>query len=279
MHFPLLIFTDLDGTLLDHHTYSFRGAEETLRRLRRLTIPLVLTSSKTKAEILKLQGALGLDEPFIAENGGGFFLPPGHTLLKYKNLEIVDRLHGKRFGLPYSLIREVFLAVQPKYQIRGFGDMTTEEVMAATGLSRENALLAKERDFSEPFLFLAEPRLEELQKELSDHGLQVTRGGRFYHLMAAGQDKGLAVAAVTRLFQDDCPERIVTVGLGDAENDFSMLRVVDMPVLVPRPDGSFANLELPELRRAPYPGSRGWGDVIARILDDFQSAGSLSTFA
>ena len=148
--------------------------------------------------------------------------------------------------------------------------MTVEEIMELSGLLKADALLARQRDFSEPFRFLAEPRLQELKEEVADHGLTVTRAGRFYHIMAAGQDKGLAVAETTRLFQAGCPERIVTIGLGDAENDYSMLKVVDIRVLIPKPDGSYENMVLHGLRKSPYPGSKGWGEAMAAILNDFQ---------
>lgn len=150
--------------------------------------------------------------------------------------------------------------------------MKVEEIMEVTGLLKPDALLARQRDFSEPFLFLTEPRLQELKEEVADHGLTVTRGGRFYHLMAAGQDKGLAVAQTTRLFQAGFPDKIVTVGLGDAENDYPMLKVVDIRVLIPKPDGSYENMDLPQLRKPAYPGSKGWGAAILEILDDFQLA-------
>ena len=272
MDFPLLIFTDLDGTLLDHHSYSFKGAEEALQRLRQHSIPIILTSSKTRAELLILQNKLGLNEPFISENGGGIFIPSDYALPDIGVLEKWGDHHGKQFGRPYSYIRRVFESVQSKYNIRGFGDMTVEEIMELSGLLKADALLARQRDFSEPFRFLAEPRLQELKEEVADHGLTVTRGGRFYHIMAAGQDKGLAVAETTRLFQAGCPERIVTIGLGDAENDYLMLKVVDIRVLIPKPDGSYENLDLPNLRKPPYPGSKGWGAAITAILDDFQLA-------
>ena len=278
MDFPLLIFTDLDGTLLDHHSYSFKGAAEALQRLRRHAVPVILTSSKTRMELRKLQERLGLNEPFIAENGGGVFVPCDYAELDISALEVLGDFGAQQFGRPYSYIRRVFETLRPKYSIRGFGDMPVEEIMAATGLDLEDAILARQRDFSEPFLFLAEPRLQELKEETAEHGLAVTRGGRFYHLMAAGQNKGRAAAETTRLFQAQCQGKIVTAGLGDAENDYLMLKNVDIPVLIPKPDGSFENMDLPGLRKAPYPGSRGWGAAITKILDDFQIAGYRNAF-
>jgi mannosyl-3-phosphoglycerate phosphatase len=270
MDFPLLIFTDLDGTLLDHHSYSFQGAAEALQRLRSHAIPIILTSSKTRMELRKLQERLGLNEPFIAENGGGVFLPSNYTMIEITAFEQMGAYRAKLFGRPYSYIRKVFATLRPKYNIRGFGDMPVEELMTATGLDREDAILAQKRDFSEPFLFLKEPLVLKLQAEAAEHGLTVTRGGRFYHLMAAGQDKGRAATETTRLFQDQCHEKIVTVGLGDAENDYGMLKVVEIPVLIPKPDGSYENMTLRGLRRAPSPGSRGWGISVSAILDEFE---------
>jgi len=269
MDFPLLIFTDLDGTLLDHHSYSYDGARKALQRLRRLSVPLVLTSSKTRAEIQQLQKMLKLNEPFIAENGGGLFIPYSYKILNTGTLENQGDYYVKQFGRPYKIIRKIFESVKIKYHLKGFGDMSPEEIMGATGLARKDALLAAKRDFTEPFIFLEKPLVKELTEEIADHGLKITRGGRFYHLIDAGQDKGKAVAETRQLFQTVSPDIIISVGLGDADNDFSMLRTVDIPVLLPKPDGSFADLDLENLRKPPYPGSRGWGSAITAVLDEF----------
>ncbi len=44
----LIIFTDLDGTLLDLHTYSFEKSLPGLGLLRQKNVPLVFCSSKTR---------------------------------------------------------------------------------------------------------------------------------------------------------------------------------------------------------------------------------------
>lgn len=268
MESSLLIFTDLDGTLLDHHTYSFAGAADTLQRLHHLSIPLVLTSSKTRMELLGLQKQLGLSEAFISENGGGIFIPQDHALHDPDFFEEMDGCRGVVFGRPYDYIRQIFARFREPYKLKGFGDMSVEEIMDLTDLNREDAELAVQRDFSEPFLFLEQPRPRELQKDLAGFGLTLTRGGRFYHLMGEGQDKGRAVTEAKRLFAAVSQKKMTTVGLGDAPNDFTMLKAVDIPVLIPRPDGSFEHMELAGLRKAPFPGSRGWGVIVAEILDE-----------
>ena len=64
-----IIFSDLDGTLLDHKTYTFDPALEALSIIKSRQIPLILSSSKTRAEIERIQSHLTLKDPFIFENG------------------------------------------------------------------------------------------------------------------------------------------------------------------------------------------------------------------
>ena len=70
-----MVFTDLDGTLLDHDTYGWEAAAPALEQLKAKRVPVVLISSKTRAEMAPLREALRLEDPFVSENGGGIFLP------------------------------------------------------------------------------------------------------------------------------------------------------------------------------------------------------------
>lgn len=63
------ISTDLDGTLLDHHDYSFQAAEEAVLKCKKLGIPIILNTSKTLAETRKIQNNIGIAGPLIVENG------------------------------------------------------------------------------------------------------------------------------------------------------------------------------------------------------------------
>lgn len=65
----LVIFTDLDGSLLDTETYRFDAARATLEELTACQVPMVLCASKTRAEVEPLRQELGNTDPFIIENG------------------------------------------------------------------------------------------------------------------------------------------------------------------------------------------------------------------
>jgi predicted mannosyl-3-phosphoglycerate phosphatase (HAD superfamily) len=121
------------------------------------------------------------------------------------------------------------------------------------------------REYDEPFIGIEEGMLPRVAQEAGAIGCQVVSGGRFHHLVG-GIDKGRAVRALRTLFEaHGGPYR--TVGVGDSANDEPMLRAVDLPVLVRRPDGGCLEAaHLPELIIAPYAGPEGWRDAILGIL-------------
>ncbi|MCK5185912.1 MAG: HAD-IIB family hydrolase [Deltaproteobacteria bacterium] len=84
MNEKIIIFTDLDGTLLDHYTYSYSEAEEALKLLKEKNVPLILCSSKTRDEIDVYRKKLSNNEPLISENGGAIFIQENYEGLKCK---------------------------------------------------------------------------------------------------------------------------------------------------------------------------------------------------
>jgi mannosyl-3-phosphoglycerate phosphatase len=263
----IVVFTDLDGSLLDHDSYSFENARPALACIRDRRIPLVFTSSKTKPEIEVLQAIMKIQEPFIVENGAAVFFPDG-----YRGWLIEAGFHQPPYrviqlGASYGEIRRFVQALLPAWRIHGFGDMSVADIVRLTGLSPAQATLAKKRDFTEPFLLEDDSRIVDLGTMAEARGLKVTRGGRFYHLIGSGQDKGIAVRQALSVFRRHAGPRLVAIGLGDSANDRAMLESVDIAILIPHPDGSYENLNLPNLRRALYPGSRGWNDMILELLE------------
>jgi len=264
----LLIFTDLDGTLLDQENYAFDHARPALRRIQDLAVPLVVTTSKTRSEVQQLLMKLGLNEPFITENGGGIFFPGNYRGFNIKDAYEKDSFQCLCLGRPYDAIRSFIKAIPNRVGIRGFGDMSVAEVMALTNLSREEAAQARCREFTEP-LWVENPNVIPLLSNLAEKsGLTLTKGDRFYHLMDQRQDKGKAVCKVTDIFRQHLDATIRTIGIGNCRNDLPMLENVDIPVIVPHPDGHYEETGLINLRKAPFPGSRGWNKVVEDLLDD-----------
>ena len=58
------IYTDLDGTLLDHETYSAEAARAVLHSLTEQGIPIVPATSKTYSEVSEFRREMGLKHAF-----------------------------------------------------------------------------------------------------------------------------------------------------------------------------------------------------------------------
>ncbi len=266
----ILIFTDLDGSLLDHDTYSFEEARPALARIKKAGIPLVLATSKTRVEIEVLQTELGIRDPFIVENGAAVFFPTVYSDFRLEKAQKVPPYLVVVLGRPYEEIRCFFDVLKERFPVQGFGDLSVEEVARLTGLPLQKALWAREREFTEPFVLREPGDLAEIEKWAEREGLKVTTGGRFHHLISAGQDKGLAVELTRDIFSASCHEGIVSVALGDSLNDLPMLESVDIPVLIPQWSGEYLDIRMSRLRKAKYPGSRGWSEAVEKLIDELQ---------
>lgn len=268
----MLIFTDLDGSLLNHGDYSFAEAGPALARIRQAGIPLIMTTSKTRSEVESLQAEMGLREPFIVENGGGVFFPAGYRGFDISGGRPRSGYTLVRLGTPYDRVRRSFGRIRSRLQvgIRGFGDMSAEEIRSATGLSPERVEMARAREFTEPFLLSSDADLASVKAMAAALGLKVTGGGRFHHLIGARQDKGAAVRRVRNVFHRNTGESWLTVGVGDSENDLPMLKEVSIPVLIPSPVRKDLAIRRTGLLRADEPGCRGWNRMIEKILDEYR---------
>jgi mannosyl-3-phosphoglycerate phosphatase len=268
---PLIaVFTDLDGSLLDHADYSFDAARPALARMREQGIPLVFATSKTRAEVEALHEQMGLHEPFIVENGAALFFPDDYRELRIDAGFRQPPYTVVQLGASYGKIRRFVYATRGQVVIRGFGDMSVAEVADVTGLPVAQAALARRREFTEPFLPQPGTDMDAFGKLAAAHGLQITRGGRFHHLIGIRQDKGAAVRIAAGIFSKNAGAPVTTIGLGDSANDLPMLACVDIPVVIPRPDGSLLNIDRPGVRTAPAPGSAGWAAALLPILKEFQ---------
>jgi mannosyl-3-phosphoglycerate phosphatase len=253
-----LVFTDLDGTLLDHHTYSFEAALPALLELKSRNIPVILNSSKTRAEIHPLAKNLGLPTAIIAENGSLIALP--------------DQKSPIIMGAEYAHICQILDQIRQDFGFKceGFNDWDTNKVAEITGLSPGSAALARQREASEPLLwFDSETALAQFKTALEKANLTLKRGGRFWHVM--GQtDKVKAMQFVTEHYQQN-GKRPTVIALGDGPNDQEMIAAADIGVIVYNPDGTpLALTERPDqtIIRTEAPGPEGWNTTILALLTE-----------
>ena len=265
-----IVFTDLDGTLLEHDDYSFEAARPALERMAHDGVPLVLCTSKTRAEIEALRATLANEHPFISENGGAAFIPRGYFPFDVAGAETRGAYLALVQGAPYADVVAALhrASLSSGVPVRGFAQMSDAEVAEATGLPLHEAHLARQRDFDEPFEILGAAGSERLLEAIEREGMRWTAGGRFHHILGDG-DKGSAVRALSALYRRRWGhDAVTTVGLGDAPNDASFLAVVDIPIVVASPRADSLRALVPRARLTTRPGPAGWNEAVLSVLED-----------
>lgn len=265
-HKQVVVFTDLDGTLLDHHTYSAEAAAHALKLLQNRGWPLIFCSSKTFSEQVILQGKLGLFAPFIFENGSAVAIPKAY----FK--EMPEAPKERNGYLVYPMTHADFAsaraALAPFKEIQGFSEGSDSAMTLATGLRGEALSHARDRWFTETLLTqLNQTQVEFLNKELSKKGWLLSKGGRFYTLLSVEADKGKAMLWLSGLFAANLPEPPFLIAFGDSLNDLPMLAAADLAFLVQRHDGAWADLEIPGLIRVNGVGPEGFSRMVQRLLE------------
>lgn len=269
-----LVFTDLDGTLLDHDTYGFEPALPALAMLSQKKIPVILNSSKTLVEMLKIRSTLGNCHPFIAENGSVVAVPeqtfPGLAhkipLFQPQSGLLVRRLGGDRETILDILNR---LRQTHSFSFEGFADMDPARLSHVTGLTEDQAIQAGQRLSTEPVLWQDTPeQWEAFVRHLADAGLGWVQGGRFISI-SRPFDKKDGVACLLDLYSTSTGTSSIplTIGLGDSPNDQAMLNMMDIAVVICSARCDQITLDRPQtIIRTTARGPKGWQEAMDIIF-------------
>jgi mannosyl-3-phosphoglycerate phosphatase len=272
-----VIYTDLDGTLLDHDTYAFGEAQPTLDALMERGIPIIPCTSKTRAETLSLTQTMGINGPMIVENGAAIWVPFDWGLERPEGSASDAHAWCHSFGRSRGMIRRqlAILNIEWGNRYQSLCDLSDKQVAAVTGLDLEGAARAKQREHSETLVWLGTPadrKAFAAQVEALD--MRCVEGGRFVHVLASG-GKAEAVSWLHHKIRRERPdlERARSLSAGDAENDVEMLEVTDLALLVRSPVN-----QPPTVRRrgglviSDIAGPTGWAEgmeaLIARVKEE-----------
>jgi mannosyl-3-phosphoglycerate phosphatase len=265
-----LIYSDLDGTLLDHDNYQYSAASSTLLQLKAANIPVILNTSKTFAELTEILAELSLTSPFIVENGAAIYIPVTTFDKQPEGTHRVDNYWVKSFSLPkqhwLNLLAEHGKAYSQFFQ--SFSTLSDVELAELTGLSLAAASRAKQRQFGEPIHWFGsvEDKLDFIET-LTKAGANLVSGGRFLHI---GDDcnKGQALVWLTAQYRHQFPNTpFTTIALGDGENDSAMLEVADHAVQILSPAHQFPRLNRQDnVIQTLHCGPKGWAIAIQSLL-------------
>jgi mannosyl-3-phosphoglycerate phosphatase len=264
----LIVFTDLDGTLLNHDDYDYRDALPAIRRLQSMSVPVIFTSSKTLDELQQLADEIDIHDPIIHETGCGISWPDNY-------FPHLDSNHYAQCT-PYATITALLhqLKTDHGFRFQGFNELSAAEISAMTGLSVTRARQAKNRRYGEPVQWQdTTEQLELFRQKIDAAGLHLVQGGRFIHVMSP-VNKSSALHWLCRQYQHMHPNaRLQTAGLGDSPNDRELLMSVDFAYLVRNlhlKNEQAQLMRLTAITLTKQCGAAGWNEAISGLLEDWE---------
>lgn len=263
-----VIFTDIDGTLLDSYLPDIKKAKKLVEKTLQNGIHLILCSSKTELEQNIIRSNIELHEPFIVENGGATIIPGGY----FNKSKII---HSKKFqknyiietGGPAYRIRSLLKKIRTKHEInfKGVSDLSITELSKITRLPQEYAKRMMKRQYSETIVQIDNNDIPKFTNILEKVGLKMIPGGQYFDI-TLGNDKGTAVKILIDIFRNEYENNVIFFGIGDSKNDESMLSLVNLPILVQKANSSWQNLQIGNLQKVKGIGPNGWEIALEIIL-------------
>ncbi len=256
----VIIFTDLDGTILHRDTFKFDTIKNYLKKLVNNGIIIIPNSSKTEIEIDKFNEELGVELPYILENGSAIhglnlinqnfpnkiiLSREKEELLKIFNMKVPEKLMNK-------CIQISKISKKKQEKIFGQKDDKLQEVL--------------KRKYTVPFLFEGNnSEKNKLLKILNSNSLSLQEGGRVLNL-CDNINKIKSMNKVIKILKKT-EDKIVTIAVGDNYNDLDMLKNSDVPCLVFNDQFKLDKINIDNLIFSNKPSPDGWADVIKIALE------------
>ena len=261
MNSKIIIFTDLDGTLLDRETFKFDKILGYLKNLILKDICIIPNSSKTRQEVEVFNKELDENLSYIVENGAAIY-----------NLNLINSSFPEKISLSREVdeILKIFESKIPnkyKSKCKFVKNLSFDKQSKILGLNRENIKAALNRQYSTPLLFEGSKSDKiDLFKFVNDAGLSLQEGGRVINLCDK-VSKSQAMKNVIKVFKKITKEKLITVGVGDNFNDLEMLKNSDIPCLVFNDKFTLEKININNCLVSKKPAPEGWEEVVKLALE------------
>ena len=257
----LWVVSDVDGTLMDH-SYDLTPAKETIKILQKISVPVILCTSKTASEVKVIRNELNLTDPYIVENGAAIY---GECLKKVDGEIILGKKYEFLEGILNSISKEI------DYKLIPLNTLTDQEATQLTGLRGNSLNLMRDRHWSMPFLNPPSFLEDKISLCCKKFKVDIFKGNRMSHLLSINSNKGKAINALKKYSN---MHNIQIIGLGDSPNDLPLLMNSDIRIVIPGKDGPNMNL-LEKLKGLDFilasePNGYGWKNEINKLLNKLE---------
>ena len=263
------IFTDLDGTLLGKEDYRYEENVQVISDLKLKGIGVSLNTSKTLSETECWHYKLGLDSPFIIENGAAILFPKNKfelEQLKHHKVESRGRYFCIVLGMKIDLLEDLYRPYAEK--VTSLIHCPRNEAESLTGLGGSDLQRARMREFSLPLIIPDPPVKEELASVASQIGARLIEGGRFCHLQG-NADKGSSMLIAKKIIEESLESELISISLGDSENDLGMLRAAEYGIYLGSDRKMIDECARNNISHENTAAPDGWGKALKKALEHY----------
>mgnify|MGYP003575666905 FL=1 len=255
-----IIFTDIDATLIETVPTNYNISLNIVDEVKKMNIPLILCSSKTRVEQIRIRKLLRLKDPYIVENGGAIIIPNNYFSISINdktNNEIVDEVI--KLGVSAQEIRFKLNEIRDRFDLsfKGVSDLSIDEISKITGLDTNALEGINKREYGETILEIDKREKKILSTEVEKIGFRIIHGGRFFDI-TGGNDKGAAMKVLLDIYSKHLNCKFTSFAIGDSKNDESMFEVADFPMLVKNQKGEWINTNVKNITKLDGIGPEGW---------------------
>jgi mannosyl-3-phosphoglycerate phosphatase family protein len=269
-----ILFTALEGCLLDTRTGSWAAAQAGIDELERRAVPWVIFSGLTRAQMDPIRRKLGHSGPFVTEHGGGLFVPQGYFPVRIEGQERSGNFQMLALGKPYGETAAALeeLAEEAGVSVVGVNQMNLRETERNTGLGRRDAEQFRLRDFEEPFFFAgaSDAEIARFVARAKKKGYHAKPGTPFWYFSSLA-DSGAAARRLAQLYRASAPARRQSqiVAIGARPEDAGMLSAADRGIML-KAEGAADETEESGASRRPeraeISDTNGWAEVVLGVL-------------
>jgi mannosyl-3-phosphoglycerate phosphatase len=259
----VIIFTDLDASLLHEEAFSCLEIIDVLHSLLADGVLIIPNTSKTEVETRNILESLNLKIPFIVENGA-----------KLCDIHCSFQFIGetdKEFGTDTSELNVRLEKLGDLSFMSDFQPITTlkpekaSEILGLTGAELEDAL---DRKYSSLYQYIGpKSKIPFWQENLSKVGLNLSQGGRAFAVSGC-HDKSTPIKWLSEKLVSMGQRLPKIIAIGDSNNDKPMLLASSVACVIPHLNGS--RLALPEhpcVIFADEPAPFGWQRGAKKALE------------
>lgn len=267
---PTVVYCAVD-TLVPVVGRIVPGFEEFTLALERANIPIVWVTRRTRLQIDDPRQKLGHNQPFLAEDGGGVYLPEGYFQLRAGKTVRLGRFTCIPVAEPQPAASEALEALSTDLGVSvvPLSSLSPTEFAQNSGLPPKEAGLARHRDFDELFFFAgAGPtEVDRFLEEARSRRIQVRQLGAIWSL-AVGASVRQCVRELSKLYQRTLRSYPPAVGICTTQDYCEeLLQSCDRGILLTKSSeeaGSLARSER-KIKEISLAAPNAWEHILAAV--------------